>query len=138
QTLNRLVLLQCDPLTEVASFALPSLMAPAQTALATHPKSSRLATVDADDHSISVWRVDFAGLLKAAAITRRTYATAGVAMFGEPETGRTNLALALTGGSFNAELTSHGFEVHRLRLDSVQTASAEVEIRDVAIWDLPS
>ncbi len=87
QTLHRLVFLRCDPLVEVASFAQPSLLRPAQTAFAAHPESSRLATVSTEDHSISVWRVDFAGLLAEPAGSRSGRRSARQATGQEPGRG---------------------------------------------------
>jgi WD40 repeat protein len=138
QSLHRLRVLRHDPLKEIAVFYYPAQAMPVRSSIAMSP-SSRLATIDpADRKTIKVWRVDFDALLKRAAMRSRVYRAAAVSLLGEPGSGRTNLALALTGGAFVREHTSHEFRVHRLTAANGATAHHDGEIREVALWDLPT
>jgi WD40 repeat protein len=138
QTLHSLNFVQRDPLRLLGSFLSPASIHPVRTTIALHAESNRLATIDIRDHSIALWDIDFDGMVAAAKITRRSYHAAGVALIGEPRSGRSNLARALTGQAFEPEPAQRGFEVHTLQIPPVTSGGIVVENREVALWDLPS
>jgi WD40 repeat protein len=133
QTLHHIRVLRRDPLQEIAAFYHPASLTPAASTIAVS-SASRLATIDQNDRSvISVWQVDFHSLLRRSELSSRSYRAAAVSLLGEPGSGRTNIGLTLAGGHFLPEHASHKFHVHLLR-----AADGADEIREVALWDLPT
>jgi WD40 repeat protein len=126
--------LRCKPLLqEIESYYYPAALDPCPATIAVN-EASELATIDPEHPtSIVVWRVDFASLFKLSNTTSRAYRAAAVSLLGESGSGRTNLALGLTGAPFVAEASAHDFRVHRLpvRVD-------DEELHEVALWDLPT
>jgi len=101
--------------------------------------ASRLAVVDPEDGAtIGVWRLDVEGILKQSDVTERPYAAVNVPVLGETGSGRTNLSLVLTGGTFDPKRAPHGFSVHMLRVPARDAANEPADIREIAFWDLPS
>jgi hypothetical protein len=132
RSLHHIRVVRRDPLREVGVFYYP-------TAAFALSASSRLATVEVKDRStIKVWTLDFDALLKRSDLRPRVYRAAAVSLLGEPGSGRTNLALALTGATFVREHTSHEFQVHRLAVTDGAGAAEAEETREVALWDLPT
>ena len=130
RSLHHIRVLRRDPLREVDVSYYP-------TAAFALNGSSRLATVEVKSRStVHVWQIDFDSLLRRAALRPRVYRAAAVSLLGEPGSGRTNLALALTGATFVREHTLHEFQVHRLSVTN--GAGDGEETREIALWDLPT
>jgi WD40 repeat protein len=136
QTREKLRFVRCHSMVELYALDLPAY---ANTGcVVVHPHSSLVAVIDSQEHAIAVWKVDFAGLMRNAEITRRRYRNAKVLVLGGAASGKTNLALALTNAPFCESPTEHGLQVHSLDLPESYYDDKTCESREIIFWDLPN
>ncbi len=142
QTLEFLYFLRSEDLYEIIKYPLPVYFDPnipiANKLIATD-NGTRLATLDPNNGTtIIIWEVEYATLLARADIKLQSYRAISVSILGKPESGRTNLARAITQQAFTAKHNTHPFKVHRLALPKDNNSMNDNGLRDIFVWDLPS
>lgn len=127
---------QAGQIDEIYAFSHPAGENCGSVSINVH--SGLLAAENSFEGCIDLWEVDFAALSRNADITSRSYSNAKVVFCGQRNSGKTNLALALSGAPFNEAASEHGMQVHTRRLDTIYAARGVCEIREIAYWDLPN
>ena len=107
------------------------------TALAFHPKTPMLATLDTMATIIRIWDLDVASLLKSASITPAIYYTnAKVVLVGDSGVGKSGLGLVLTGQRYVPTESTHGRRIWIFESREVEIDNELQETRETLLWDL--
>jgi len=140
RTLERVVFMRSDRMEEVESFSHPAPVGAGYLAINDRSDDIRaglIATEDEMRHCIDVWEVDFAGLLKRASISRRTYSNAKVVICGARGCGKTSLLLALASQPFDQSAVTRGVATDVLRLPETSNEDGSSDVKEIALWDFP-
>ena len=105
--------------------------------LAFHPAASVLATRGAADKAIRIWQLDYDTLFQSAPHSHaRYYRNAKIVLVGDSGTGKSGLALVLTGKGWEATESTHGRHVWTFDSQEAILPSGQRETREILLWDL--
>ena len=101
--------------------------------LAFHPSEPVLATLDDQDRTICIWRIDIDALCGARTTSAR-YTTAKIALVGDGSVGKTTLGQRLITGEFKVFPRTHGQQFWPF--PALSTRRADGVECEAIIWDL--
>lgn len=125
---------RCDTWETVDVFQEP---ARASTNIAFHPNEPIIATLGADEISISVW--EFSPELSYAAppvAPTGRYVNAKVVVVGDTGVGKSGLGLVLSGQPFVPTDSTHGRNIWTFDIQEIQLPDERYEIRETLLWDM--
>jgi small GTP-binding protein len=100
-------------------------------------QTSLLATVAPKTQSITIWKIDFASLLKRSTGDQAVhYTNAKIVLVGDTGVGKTALGIVLSGQTFIPTESTHGRHVWTFDYDNMVAESGRQETRETILWDL--
>ncbi len=104
--------------------------------LAFHPHAPVLATLGEEDKVIRIWDLDVDLLLGMPIDPSIHYTNAKAVLLGESSTGKTCLARALMGKTFEPQPSTHGMKVWDFKSEIVPRPDGGKINREIFLWDL--